>query len=160
MSVLARILLLVTCALLTQGGLAAPSSTKRQAPVVQSITLDENLFDPQALNDTVSFKQTKVGCTRGKVDPDDLERALTCFGDWCAGNKLPPHAGEHCTVGYSMIYACNYGGWNPCYTYELVTAWGAIQRDCGVGNAGWWFNPDWGKTYGIDSAGANICSNL
>ncbi|KAK4158737.1 hypothetical protein QBC43DRAFT_339751 [Cladorrhinum sp. PSN259] len=159
-------LFLVICALLIHGALTAPSSTgQQQVPTSQrqpqSLKWNQLLFDPDTLNDTMNAKNPRVGCTKGKVDQNELDQALTCFGDWCAaGNKIPPDNGEFCSVGSSMIYACNYGGWNPCYINELVAAWAAIQRDCGVGNGGWWFNPSWAKTYGVDAAGANICANL
>ncbi|KAK4466032.1 hypothetical protein QBC42DRAFT_147992, partial [Cladorrhinum samala] len=112
-------------------------------------------------NDTEEMRQARVGCTNGAVDLAELQQALDCLGRWCnSGHKIPPKSGEHCTVGGSMIYCCSYGGWNPCFADELATAWGAIQRDCGQGKGGWWYHPDWKKTYGIDVANADVCGNL
>ncbi|KAK4203442.1 hypothetical protein QBC40DRAFT_317220 [Triangularia verruculosa] len=109
----------------------------------------------------MSEARIRVGCTNNPVDASELENSLTCLSNWCnTGGVIPPHGGEHCTVGGSMMYICSYGGNNPCSANEMVTAWGSIQRDCGVGRGGWWFSNDWKKTYGIDSAGANVCGNL
>ncbi|KAK4173424.1 hypothetical protein QBC36DRAFT_194676 [Triangularia setosa] len=111
--------------------------------------------------DLMSDARVRVGCTNNPVDTSELENSLTCLSNWCnTGNTIPPHGGQYCTVGRSMMYICSYGGDNPCSADEMVTAWGSIQRDCGAGRGGWWFSNDWKKTYGVDSAGANVCGNL
>ncbi|KAK4641730.1 hypothetical protein QC761_503395 [Podospora bellae-mahoneyi] len=108
-----------------------------------------------------SQARIRIGCTNNPVDASELENSLTCLSNWCStGNTIPPRGGEFCNVGGSMMYICSYGGNNPCSANEMVTAWGSIQRDCGPGRGGWWFSNDWKKTYGIDSAGANVCGNL
>ncbi|KAK0701350.1 hypothetical protein B0T21DRAFT_353740 [Apiosordaria backusii] len=130
--------------------LAAPSP---QYPLPFSASLPTN----NTFAEIMSANKVRVGCTNNPVDSNELENSLTCLSNWCnGGNAIPPHGGEHCTVGGSMMYICSYGGTNPCSANEMVTAWGSIQRDCGPGRGGWWFSSDWKKTYGVDSAGANF----
>ncbi|KAK4186955.1 hypothetical protein QBC35DRAFT_386085 [Podospora australis] len=114
----------------------------------------------QRFNRTINEKPAQVGCTDGAVNHEDLEMALECLSAWCEVNQIPPHTGEHCIVGDSMMYMCSYGDYNPCSADEIVTAWGAIQRDCGTNRGGWWHFHDWKKTYGVDVSGADVCSNM
>ncbi|KAK1759791.1 hypothetical protein QBC47DRAFT_410526 [Echria macrotheca] len=67
---------------------------------------------------------------------------------------------KYCAAEGDNITRNTKDGGNFCGQAEIQTAWDAIQQTCGAGMGGWWFEPEWKKTYGFDVAEASWCGNL
>jgi hypothetical protein len=88
----------------------------------------------------------------------DYEAAFNSLAQWCDdGNQIK--AGGWITAKYSsaMVYACSYGGRNPCSSGEMRDFHLYIEKKCGQTIAGWVKMDDWAKTYGRDAVSASFC---
>ncbi len=56
-----------------------------------------------------------------------------------------------------MAYLCNYASQNRCWRQEYEEALLAIVAQCGVGRGGEAFVSSYGKAYGGDNVGREIC---
>lgn len=130
---------------------------------------------------------SQSGCDTGHVDPNDLAHAQAALGIWCDnGNRVK--GSDHSVFKYNSVtaYMCSYGQENPCSKGEEDVAFNLIGQKCGfpamggmllfsctqsvsqwkceilmgTENLGWYYIPDWKKTYGYIEASRPFCTNV
>ncbi|KAJ6440630.1 NAD-dependent histone deacetylase HST3 [Purpureocillium lavendulum] len=70
---------------------------------------------------------------------------------------VPPKTARFALHRDVVVYVCNYGSWNSASLVEFMAAIAEVDARCGANSVGRRTMHDWGKSYGREARGWDIC---
>jgi hypothetical protein len=112
----------------------------------------------QTGNDGPSLPSPRTVCAASSFSVNDFALVDKAMADFCLiDTRYAKSTAVVYTNGNAMAYWCNYDSTDWCRTKEWNEAMDLLDRSCGVGRSGLVDISTWGKSYGRDVAGADIC---
>ena len=99
-----------------------------------------------------------VNCNKNDIlDNDDFNHAAINLLNTCYHSSIPGGSSIVIRSDATAVYACSWGGDNPCNSQEFFEAMARLDHDCGKDRKGEVQMHDWKKIYGRGHAWHDIC---
>ena len=102
-----------------------------------------------------------MNCYNGEhlLDGTNFEQAKAMLASECQDWNIPSGGSIVAVVGSVAVYACSWGGSNPCGEDEMIFMMARINDECGNLRSGDVWMQDWAKIYGRGKAWNSFCEN-
>ena len=131
--------------------------TLKKGATEPELLLEHNTTDTSAALTKRGIPISKTGCNDILMDSVNYEQALADFTTTCGERDIPAESGLVAIVGSAQVFACSWGGENPCRVEEIDEIMGHLDGECGNLVQGGVLIDDWAKAIGRGIIGSKSC---